>query len=144
MMNYEKNILETLIDKYEKSKSFIGENKVSQSFSIKLETQFPKYADDAEYDIFLQINEVIQNLLDRKYITASKKKNGIFESVSLNIKNIDAIYKHLNRTPKTNQSLIDILNRYSSKNDILSKYCKEHKLYLLWIFSKIQVCTSMT
>ena len=127
MMNYEKNILETLIDKYEKSKSFIGENKVSQSFSIKLEAQFPKYADDAEYDIFLQINEVIQNLLDREYITASKKKNGIFESVSLNIKNIDAIYKHLNRTPKTktNQSLIDILNRYSSKNDILSKYCKE-------------------
>lgn len=62
MMNYEKNILETLIDKYEKSKSFIRENKVSQSFSIKLETQFPKYADDAEYDIFLQINEVIQNL----------------------------------------------------------------------------------
>lgn len=127
MMNYEKKILNTLIDKYEKSKSFTGKNKVSQNFSIKLEKDFPNYADDAEYEIFTQINEAVQNLLNKSFVSVTRKKNGIFNSVSLNTEKTDTIYIFLKRKPKaeTNRDLLNILGKYSSENDILEKYCTE-------------------
>ena len=127
MMNYEKEILNYLIDKYEKSKSFTGQNKVSQKFSVKLEKEFPKYADDAEYEIFTQINEAIQKLLDKNFVSVKNKKNGITDSVSLKTESIDEVYRFLKRKPKieTNQDLLNILSKYSSENDILSKYCTE-------------------
>ena len=43
MMKYEKAILEHLLDKYERSKSFTGDNRIVQSFSVKLAKLFPKY-----------------------------------------------------------------------------------------------------
>ena len=43
MTKYEKELLNILIDKYEKSKSFIGANQVNQSFSQKIDKIFPKY-----------------------------------------------------------------------------------------------------
>lgn len=127
MMNYEKEILNTLIDKYEKSKSFTGKNKVSQNFSIKLEKKFPEYADDAEFEIPNQINEAVQNLLDKCFVSVTKKKNGVTDSVSLNTEKTDTIYIFLKRKPKTetNQDLLNVLGKYSSENDILSKYCTE-------------------
>lgn len=127
MMNYEKTILEYLINKYEKSKSFLGQNKVNQSFSVKPEKLFPEYADDSEYEVFTQINEAIYDLLDKEYISVTKKKNGVFAGISLNAEKIDLIYRVIKRKPKaeTNKSLMDILYRYSLENDILSKYCNE-------------------
>lgn len=127
MMKYEKIILDSLIDKYEKSKSFTGSNKVSQKFSLKLEKKFPEYADDAEYDAFIQINESVKNLLDKDFISVSVKKNKTFDSVSLNTENMTAVYQFIKRKPKTetNTALSDILCRYSNENNILSEYCKE-------------------
>lgn len=127
MMNYEKEILDTLINKYEKSKSFTGQNKVNQSFSVRLEKLFPEFADDAEYEIFTQINEAVQNLLDKSFVSVTRKKNGVFNIISLNTEKKDIIYTFLKRKPKTetNQDLLNILSRYSSENDILEKYCTE-------------------
>ena len=45
-MKYENAILEHLIDKYERSKSFTGDNRIGQSFSVKLVKLFPKYGDE--------------------------------------------------------------------------------------------------
>lgn len=127
MMNYEKEILNVLINKYEKSKSFTGQNKVNQSFSVRLEKLFPEFADDAEYDIFTQINEAVQNLLDKSFVSVTRKKNGVFNIVSLNTEKNDIIYTFLKREPKTetNNALKNILYRYSSENDILSDFCNE-------------------
>ena len=43
MTNYEKVILNDLLDRYERSKSFTGDNKVNQQFTVKLAKLFPKY-----------------------------------------------------------------------------------------------------
>ena len=48
MMNYKGTILGHLLDKYERSKTFIGDNKARQSFSVKLTKLFPEYGDEAE------------------------------------------------------------------------------------------------
>lgn len=127
MTNYEKTILNTLIDKYERSKSFTGQNRVNRSFSVKVEKLFSEFADDAEYDTFVQINEAVQDLLDKDHISISKKKNGVIDRVFLNIRNIDSVYEYIKRKPKaeTNKLLSDILRKYSSENDILFRYCNE-------------------
>ena len=48
MTNYKKQLLNCLLDKYERSRSFTGDNKRSQSFSVKVTQLFPKYGDEAE------------------------------------------------------------------------------------------------
>lgn len=45
--------IHSLLDKYEKSKTFLGENQVNQKFSRRITELFPKYQDDAEYDFFV-------------------------------------------------------------------------------------------
>ena len=43
MTKYESIILNALLDRYERSKSFIGDNKVNQQFTVKLVKLFEKY-----------------------------------------------------------------------------------------------------
>lgn len=126
MMNYEKKILNDLLDKYERSKSFTGDNKRGQSFSVKLTNLFPKYSDEAEYELYTSINEVSQELEHREYIFLSKKKNGVIDSVTLNMHKLNDIYAFISRTPKleTNERLLQLLTKYADKNEILSKYCQ--------------------
>lgn len=53
-MNVQKKVLNKLLDSYEKSKTFQGENKVNQSFIVEISKLFPRYNDDAEYEFFLR------------------------------------------------------------------------------------------
>ena len=97
MMKYEKAILEHLRDKYERSKSFTGDNRIVQSFSVKLAKLFPKYGDEAEYDLFCSLNDTVSELEGMEYITSKRKKNGIVDTVTLNVQLLDDIYRYINR-----------------------------------------------
>ena len=44
-------VLNKLLDKYEKSKTFTGTNQMNQSFGKRISELFSKYNDDAEYHI---------------------------------------------------------------------------------------------
>ena len=55
-------LLNKLIDKYERSKTFQGDNKVIQKFSIRPEKVFPAYVDDSQFEAFDRINEAVRNL----------------------------------------------------------------------------------
>ena len=97
MMNYKMQILNFLIDKYERSKSFTGDNKRSQNFSVKLIKLFPKYGDDAEYDLYVGINKAIAELEECEYISLSKRKNGVIDSVALNVHKLNESYAFISR-----------------------------------------------
>lgn len=132
MMKYEKAILEHLIDKYERSKSFTGDNRIGQSFSVKLVKLFPKYGDEAEYDFYCSLNDTVSELERMEYITSKRKKNGIVDTVTLNVQLLDDIYRYISRTPKaqTNEQLISLLDTYSDKNDLLKRFCDAQKIRL--------------
>lgn len=129
MMKYEKAILEYLLDKYERSKSFTGDNRIGQSFSVKLAKLFPRYGDEAEYELFCSLNETVSDLESKGYITSKSKKNGIIDTVTLNVKILDEIYQYISRTPKaqTNEQLIYLLDTYSDKNEVLTRFCETQK-----------------
>ena len=125
MMNYKTTILGHLLDKYERSKTFIGDNKARQSFSVRLIKLFPKYGDEAEYELFQKLNEAVHDLAEMNFITCKCKNNEVIDSVSLDLSRLDDIYVFLSRTPKaeTNSELIRLLDAYSKKHELLTRFC---------------------
>ncbi|HZK53715.1 MAG TPA: Wadjet anti-phage system protein JetD domain-containing protein [Desulfosporosinus sp.] len=122
---YEKKILNRLLDKYEGSKSFIGNNKVNQRFSVKLPTLFPQYTDHANYELFQSVNEAIDVLARKKLIVAKANSTRVCSEVSLKIEGIDDAYNYLNRVQKNyiNYSVRQVLDAYKDRNEILNRFC---------------------
>lgn len=129
MTNYKEIILNLLLDKYERSKSFTGDNKVEQRFSVKIATLFPKYGDEAEYDLFNALNEAVFALSEMDFVSFQCKKNGVIENVSLKFTRLYDAYAYLTRTPKaeTNRNLTGLLEQYDGKNDLLTRFCTVQK-----------------
>lgn len=125
MTKYEKQILNVLLDKYEKSKSFIGVNRINQNFTQKTSQLFPKYEDVSEYDLFCAVNESVTALESQNFVRAKKQKNGVVQSVALNVDLLEEIYGYIGRTPKSDivNDLKKLLIFYKDSNNILSEYC---------------------
>lgn len=126
-MDYQKTILNSLVDKYERSKSFIGTNTVSQSFTVKPEQLFPAYSDEANVSLYQTINREIAELEDLGYVSIKKKHNSVVSSISLTVARLDDIYHFLRRTPKkeSNRQLTELLESFIGKNELLDRYCQD-------------------
>ena len=95
-------ILEYLLEKYERSATFRGENSRNQSFSVKPEALFPKYADEREYDFFVELNRDLCDLRDRGLIEI-KTINQRVTKVTVKPDQTfwtDELYRLLGRQPK--------------------------------------------
>ncbi len=132
MRKYESAILNTLLDQYERSKSFVGANMHNQSFSKKITDLFPDYEDDAQYELFCAVNEQVQELERVSVITVKRRKRGkietdVISSVSLNLEKLSEAYKLLGRQPKSdrNEEILAILNRYIDSTPLLHNFCTE-------------------
>ena len=97
-------VLNHLLDQYEQSKSFLGENKVSQNFSVNITKLFPKYDDDAEYDLFCEVNESLKELEHLELVTlVCKKRSNVLEKAVLNKETLNECYEQLHRVPKKSE-----------------------------------------
>ncbi|MBE5935498.1 MAG: hypothetical protein E7262_06875 [Lachnospiraceae bacterium] len=96
----QRKVINKLLDKYEKSKLFIGTNKVHQNIAIPIGKIVPKYLDDAEYDIYTATNEAVGELETKNFITASRITTSVIDKITLNVENIDLSYKFTKREPK--------------------------------------------
>ena len=112
-----REILNKLIDKYERSKSFSDKNKVSQSFSIEIGKVFPQYNDESKLDYFIAMNNGINELVQKKFIIKKIAHGEVIKSVSLCTESIPAIYDYLHRTPRkeTQSDLLNLLDEYADK-----------------------------
>ena len=96
----QKKILNTLLDKYERSATFRGDNTVKQSFSVKPEEVFSTYSDDADYDCFVSVNEAVEALCNIGYVNCVIR-NSVVRKISLNMDKIPGVYQFLARVPKS-------------------------------------------
>lgn len=119
-------IIDKLLDKYEKSKSFTGNNKVNQSFSVKVSQLFPKYIDHSNYEIFQVVNEAIDILVRKQLILSKANSACVYHDMVLNLEQIEQAYEYIGRVPKRdiNTSVLKILKRYQDRNEILTQFCK--------------------
>ena len=100
MDRQQRKILEHLLDSYERSRTFRGDNQVRQSFSVSVGKIFPKYNDDAEYEYFCQINESIEELCAEELVIPEYVKKGVVKKVTLNPDRLDVCYEMLGRMPR--------------------------------------------
>lgn len=123
---YERTILNTLLDKFEKSKSFNGDNKVNQKFFVKIVSLFPQYADHSNYELFQAVNESIDVLVRKELISAKISKANVCNEVSLNLDKVSQVYQYLGRTKKkdVNNAVLMLLDEYMNKNEILNRFCE--------------------
>lgn len=121
---YEKEIINKLLDKYERSKSFIGENKVNQKFSIKVSSLFPKYTDHSNYEIFQGVNEAVDILVRKSFIKAKANSAHVYGDIILNADDLKEIYKYIGRVPKKDidKLVLDLMEKYKGRNEILDCY----------------------
>lgn len=100
MDKQQRKVLECLLDSYERSKTFRGENQVSQSFAASVGKLFPRYYDDAEYDEFCRINEAMEQLRTEGLVTLEYQKKGVLKKILLNPERLDSCYELLGRMPR--------------------------------------------
>ena len=132
----EAKILNTLLDSYEKSKTFTGDNVNDQNFRVVTSKLFPKYDDDSEYALYKEINSNLLLLKTKGFIDYKSERSGKIKTFSLVKTVIPDIYIFLNRQPKAdiNNQLIEIWQEYDSLNESdykpLLDYIAEQKLHL--------------
>lgn len=131
-MNYQQLFLNAMLDKFESSKSYTGTNKRSQKISIKISKVFPKYLDETDYNTFKEINQELEYIAHKEYISLKLYSGEMYDFATLNLSKVNDIYAYLNRTPKRElySQIYSLLLRFSGKNDILSQYCTDLKLKL--------------
>lgn len=105
MNKLQTKVLHRLLDSYEQSRTFQGENKVNQSFRVEIGKIFPKYKDDAEYDFFCEVNEGLRELEQQSLISLEKEKNGTLKCAVLNLDRLDRCYEILDRTPRKEEQV---------------------------------------
>lgn len=130
----ELKILNELLDLYEKSKTFLGENKNRQTFKVTVSKLFQKYDDDSEYELYKEINQNLDTLKKKGFITTKAEKSGKIRSVSLEENSIEQVYEYIKRTPKAdrNNQIIELWDNYNDLQDDLfsplREYIKEQKI----------------
>lgn len=132
----ETKILNTLLDLYERSKTFTGDNVNEQNFRVVTSKLFSKYDDDSEYALYKEINSNLLLLKTKGFIDYKSERSGKIKTFSLVKTAISDIYIYLNRQSKAdiNNQLIEIWQEYDSLNESdykpLLDYIAEQKLHL--------------
>lgn len=122
MNKIQSTVMNKLLDKYENSRTFCGDNKVQQKFSLDIGEQFPRYRDDAEYEYFLEVNDSLSELEEKKYIFLKKQRNGTNHLAVLNLCELEACYSCMSRKPRReeNKWLLDVLKHYETEQGKLT------------------------
>ena len=108
MVQYDKKIMNQLLDSYEKSLLFTGENKVNISIQFAFNRKnIPAYFDESssEYEV---IHVAMKNLQDMGYVRLVWKKgkeNHILSKVLLNVEKLEQAYAYVNRTKKADYQM---------------------------------------
>jgi len=123
---YENIIINKLLDKYEKSKSFTGDNKVNQKFSEKIPSLFSKYIDHSNFEVFNEVNEAVDILVRKNFIVAKANSAKVYCDVLLNVDSLETVYEYVSRIPKknVNESVLQLMEDYKSRNQVLNSYCE--------------------
>lgn len=109
-------ILESLLSKYERSKSFNNQSKVNRKPSVDISKLFPQYKDSSQVDFCLKLNSVLRELSSRNLIAVKWISTSLAESVTLNLEAVNEIYSLVNRNPRKDEQnwLLNQLDRYSN------------------------------
>ena len=131
MKDYPKIFLNTLIDKYERSTLYRGDNKQKVTIAYKFnQRNIPEYFNEINYQNKEKIHEVVRNLALHGYIEIVWKKyeaGNILKQINLNLNRLADIYQLLNREEKGDKEreAIKVLATYLDRKNLLSVFAQD-------------------
>lgn len=120
--------LNMLLDVYENSVTYKGQNIKNQSFAIKPEKIFYDYNGDyTDQDEVNQFNREMQSLMEFEFVILDYERGiPVISKIKLNTNSINEIYSVLKRediTEKRNRE-IKMYTQYMGVHDIMDAFCK--------------------
>lgn len=121
----QKSILGILLDKYNKSKTFKGNNKVQQNFYIKPDAVFPEYNDDFADTALIAAFEYDVDELERAELIKTVKRGCVIERIYMVLENELLYYELIGAADKRDElkNAETILNSFTGRNPVLDKIC---------------------
>lgn len=124
----QKDALNMLLDVYENSVTYKGQNIKNQSFAIKPEKIFYEYNGDyTDQDEVNQFNREMQSLMEFEFVILDYERGiQVISKIKLNTNSINEIYSVLKRediTVKRNRE-IKMYTQYMGVHDIMDAFCK--------------------
>lgn len=141
MKEYDKIILNKLLDTYEGSALYKGTNERNISISLRItEKNLPEYFDQTS-SIYEDIHGLMHKLEEKSLIQITwknNKVNHVITKVTLNLDNLEQSYHYVKRQTKSSKVSLceEILAYYSEKNETLRHFCN-------WIIKQIRLGLSV-
>lgn len=118
-----------LLDVYENSVTYKGQNIRNQSFAIKPEKIFYDYNGDyTDQDEVNQFNREIQSLMEFDFVILEYERGiPVISKIKLNTNSINEIYSVLKREDITEKRKreIEMYSQYMGVHDIMDAFCKK-------------------
>lgn len=130
MKKYKEQILNSLIDSYERSALYKGTSLNQRKISLKVTDRTIKdYFDENDYNKKETIDQSAKELESLDIINIQWGKgyeSHLIKSIDLNVGSINDAYKLLKRKPKesSEEECINLLEKYSLENNLLGDFCK--------------------
>ena len=122
MVQYDKKVLNKLLDTYENSLLSIGKNKRTVNIELRFtKTVLPEYFDESSF-VYENIHIQFRNMEEKgliKIIWKGKKVDYVIQKVQLNTERLTQAYAFVRRTPKCNLE--------EENQTFLKEYCNDEK-----------------
>lgn len=117
-MDYIKDILNRLIDIYERREGFKKEPSSLRVIQADIKKLYPEYVDRYNHNVYKDINTAIEKLINENLIESKADESGKYEKVKLNVENISECYKRVKRIdiPKQCEKIKEVLDLFKDKN----------------------------
>ena len=97
-MDYGKDILNRLIDMYERRGAFDKDASSLRAIQIEVKKAYPEYMDRYNHEAYKDINVAIEKLCVEEFVFAEKNSAGQYSKVRLNIAGVSECYRKFKRT----------------------------------------------
>lgn len=129
----EKKILNILLDRYENSKTYSGENIRAQRFRVKVEEIWPEYTDNfTDVTAIEEFERRIAALEESGLLTVKRKKSGEIQGFQAIEEQIPRYYTLLHRQEKKELQRDEwqMYHIYCDFDGVLGAYCQEQEQLL--------------
>ena len=118
-MDYKKDILSKLVDKYEGRGAFNADASVLRAIQIDIKKEYPNYANRYDYDVYTEINVAVEKLCEEGLVIAEKNNTGQYTKVKLKVSEVSKAYARLSRIsiPEKCDSVKKVLLGYLSSDE---------------------------
>ena len=127
-MDYGKDILNRLIDMYERRGAFDKDASSLRAIQIEVKKVYPAYVDRYNHEAYKDINVAIEKLCVEEFVFAEKNSAGQYSKVRLNIAGVSECYRKLKRTsiPEQCEKVKKSLTEYrNSESQIVQAVIKD-------------------